>query len=63
MPTALRDMQPWRRAVVEAGLSLTWIAEATGKSIDTVYAYSRGARRPSAEWIATVIRLAREKAA
>lgn len=60
MPTALRDMQPWRQAVVEAGLSLTWVAQATGKSIDTVYAYSRGARRPSPEWEATVIRLAHE---
>jgi predicted transcriptional regulator len=53
-------MQPWRRAVVEAGLSLTWVAEVTGKSVDTVYAYSRGARNPSSDWEAEVIRLARE---
>jgi hypothetical protein len=60
MPTALRDMQPWRRAVVEAGLNLTQVAAFTGKSVDTVYAYSRGARRPSPLWEAAVIRLAGE---
>lgn len=60
MPTALRDMQPWRRAAVEAGLSLTWLAERTGKSVDTVHAYSRGARRAPEPWIAEVMRLAQE---
>lgn len=58
MPTALRDMQPWRQATVEAGLSLAQVAKATGKSPDTVYAYARGARHPSPEWIAQVFRLA-----
>jgi transcriptional regulator with XRE-family HTH domain len=56
-------MQPWRRALAEAGLTMTEIAEATGKSVDTVHAYSRGARRPSPEWEADVIRLAHEKIA
>lgn len=60
MTTALRDMQPWRRAVVEAGISLTDLAVATGKSVHTVHAYSSGARRPSDEWVATVERMARE---
>lgn len=63
MPTALHELQPWRRAAIEAGLSLTWIAAQTGKSVDTVYAYSRGARNPSAEWIATVIDLAKQSLA
>lgn len=64
-------MQPWRRAAVVAGLSLTEIAERTGKSYNTVLAYSRwrgaepttasGARRPSPEWEAAVIRLAEER--
>jgi hypothetical protein len=60
MPTALRDMQPWRRAAVEAGLSLVQVAGLTGKSVQTVYSYSRGTRRTSPEWEELVIRLANE---
>lgn len=56
-------MQPWRRAVIEAGLTLIQIAAATGKSVDTVQAYSIGRRRPSPEWQATVIAYCREQAA
>jgi hypothetical protein len=54
MPTALRDMQPWRRSLVEHGLTLTWAAERTGKSEHTVRAYSMGVRRAPADWIAAV---------
>lgn len=53
-------MQPWRRAVVVAGLTFKDVAAATGKSVDTVQAYSIGRRRPSLEWQAEVIRLADE---
>ena len=60
MPTALRDMQPWRRALIEAGLTLRDAAEATGKSVDTVEAYSIGRRRPSPEWQLKVLALAAE---
>lgn len=58
MPTALHAMQPWRRALVEAGISLTEIAALTGKSVDTVYAYSRGVRRPPTAWVELVIAIA-----
>lgn len=47
-------MQPWRRSLVEHGLTLAWVAERTGKSEHTVRAYSMGVRRASAEWIAAV---------
>lgn len=57
MPTALRDMQPWRRSLVEHGLTLAWVAERTGKSVNTVRAYSSGARRTPATWIVEVERL------
>lgn len=60
MPTALRDMQPWRRALLEAGISLVDIAAATGRSVETVYAYSRGARPAPVEWVAKVERIAAE---
>lgn len=53
-------MQPWRRAVVEAGLTLIQVAAATGKSVDTVQAYSIGRRNPSTEWQEAVIRFASE---
>jgi predicted transcriptional regulator len=51
-------MQPWRRATIEAGLSLAYIAAVTGKSVDTVYAYSRGVRRPPADWVSRVEQIA-----
>lgn len=52
-------MQPWRRAIVEAGLTFREVAEATGKSVDTVEAYSIGRRNPSPTWQDKVIELAR----
>ena len=57
MPTALRDMHPWRRSLVEHGLTLAWVASRTGKSVHTVKAYSAGVRRAPVEWVATVERL------
>lgn len=53
-------MQPWRRAIVEAGLTFREVAVATGKSVDTVEAYSIGRRRPSIEWQTRVVDLAQE---
>lgn len=57
MPTALRDMQPWRQALIERGLSMAWLAARTGVSVDTVRSYAIGRRNPSAEWIAKVERV------
>ncbi len=51
------EMDPWRRAVHDSGLTLTQIATATGRSINTVYAYSKGQRRAPADWQASVIDL------
>lgn len=44
----------WRARVAEAKLTLVDLADRTGKSFSAVYAYSRGARRPSDAWIASV---------
>lgn len=44
----------WRERIRRSGLSLVDLADRTGKSFSTVYAYSRGARRPSDAWIASV---------
>lgn len=60
MPTALRDLQPWRQALIEAGLPLTWAAAVTGKSYNTVVAYSIGRRRAPQVWVEQVTRLAAE---
>lgn len=54
MRTALRDMQPWRRSLVEHGLTVPWLADRTGKSVNTVKAYAKGYRLPPAEWLARV---------
>lgn len=40
-----------RNILREQGRTLTWLARLTGVSRATVYAYMRGARRPSVEWI------------
>ena len=47
--TVTRDN--WRDKARESGLTLIELAARTGKSFSAVYAYSRGARRPSDEWI------------
>ena len=60
MRIALRDMQPWRRALLEAGLSFEWVAAQTGRSVHTVQAYSSGTRRAPEDWVARVEQLARE---
>jgi hypothetical protein len=44
-------MQPWRRELVEQGLTIAWLAERTGRSANTVQAYSDGRRNPPAAWI------------
>lgn len=50
-------MQPWRRSLIEHGLTLAWAAFLTGKSVSTVRAYSCGARRAPVEWVAAIERL------
>jgi transcriptional regulator with XRE-family HTH domain len=44
----------WRERVRQSGLTLIELAARTGKSFSAVYAYSRGARRPSDAWIESV---------
>jgi len=39
---------------VEHGLTIPWLAERTGKSINTVRAYAKGYRIPPLEWLARV---------
>lgn len=41
----------WRDRVAGVGLTLVELADRTGKSFSAVYAYSRGARRPSDAWL------------
>jgi transcriptional regulator with XRE-family HTH domain len=57
------ELSPWRRAVLDRGLTLAQIAAATGVSHETVRAYSKGARNPSPEWIAAVIAFCRDQVA
>lgn len=47
----------WRTALNEQRRTLRWLAEQTGKSRRTVYAYSRGDLVPPAEWLASVARV------
>jgi predicted transcriptional regulator len=48
-PTAPTD---WRTVLREQGRTLRWLADRTGKSRRTVYAYSRGDLVPPPAWIA-----------
>lgn len=57
------ELSPWRRAVLDRGLTFRQVADATGVSRDTVAAYSKGARKAPPEWQARVIALCREQAA
>ena len=52
MESVSRD--DWRERTRVAGLTLVELADRTGKSFSAVYAYSRGARRPSDAWVASV---------
>lgn len=44
----------WRNVLRGQGRSLRWLADQTGKSRRTVYAYSRGDLVPPAEWVERV---------
>jgi transcriptional regulator with XRE-family HTH domain len=44
----------WRERVGATKLTLIELADRTGKSFSAVYAYSRGARKPSDAWIESV---------
>lgn len=41
----------WRDVLRTQGRSVAWLASQTGTPAPTVYAYSRGARRPSDDWL------------
>jgi hypothetical protein len=47
----------WRTVLREQGRTMRWLADNTGKSRRTVYAYSLMQRIPPAEWLADVSRL------
>jgi len=54
IPTVPTD---WRTVLREQGRTLRWLADQTGKSRRTVYAYSRGDLAPTSEWLAVVGRV------
>jgi predicted transcriptional regulator len=41
----------WRTVLIEQGRTLAWLADRTGKSRRTVYAYSRGELVPTPAWL------------
>lgn len=53
-PTAHND---WRTVLRAQGRTFRWLADQTGKSRRTVYAYSRGDLVPPPEWIAEASRV------
>jgi len=53
----------WRTALREQRRTLRWLADETGKSRRTVYAYSRGDLVPPAEWVALAARVLGTEAA
>lgn len=57
------ELSPWRRAVLDRGLTLAQVAEATGVKYETVRAYSKGARKAPEAWQAAVMAFCRESAA
>lgn len=48
---AVPEYTEWRRILREQGRSLAWLADRTGVARPTVYAYSRGVRRPTKAWL------------
>jgi predicted transcriptional regulator len=44
----------WRLEAEEQGISLVELAKRTGISRRAIYAYSRGDRKPSPDWVARV---------
>ena len=44
----------WRAVLKYQGRTLAWLADRTGRPRRSVYAYSRGQMRPTAEWLAKV---------
>jgi predicted transcriptional regulator len=54
MQTAETTAPNWRNVLRYQGRSIGWLADNTGKSRRTVYAYSRGELEPSKEWLRRV---------
>jgi predicted transcriptional regulator len=42
----------WRTVLKAQGRTIAWLADRTGRPRRTIYAYSRGDLRPTAEWLA-----------
>lgn len=53
-PTERTD---WRTVLREQGRTIRWLAIQTGRPPRTIYAYSRGDLRPTAEWLAAASRV------
>jgi predicted transcriptional regulator len=47
----------WRTALKEQGRSITWLALQTDRPRRSLYAYSQGTMRPTAEWLAAASRV------
>lgn len=54
---ASTDHFDWRAMLREQGRTIAWLADETGKNRRTVYAYSRGDLKPTAEWLAAAARV------
>lgn len=54
------NLAEWRRVLTERGVTLTDFAAAMETPLWTIYAYSQGKRRPSAEWEERAEAVARE---
>lgn len=48
---ATTRLDAWRAVLKGQGRTIAWLAERTGTPRWTVYAYSRGNRRPSDDWL------------
>jgi predicted transcriptional regulator len=55
------EPKAWRTVLDEQGRQLRWLADQTGKSRRTVYAYSRGDLIPPDEWLEAVSELLGER--
>jgi hypothetical protein len=59
-PTAPKH---WKTVLREQGRDIAWLADKTEKPRATVYGYSRGDRRPTAEWLEAASRVLGEEVA
>lgn len=41
----------WRTVLREQGRTIAWLADRTGRPRRSIYGYSKGEARPTAEWL------------